>query len=178
MNGATAEPWASTISTPNRPVMTNIGNSQYFFRARRNAQSSLIIDMMAALKLVGERIGRRAGRLARHPVALGARIEPCAQRVPAGEPHDQAERRKYAIEQDSHRDRAHDIPQEDAEPQPPSAGSREERGPDEGDRGQNRGDRERPPAWRSPVEKRPARDGREHDGENQSKRPVGRPFNL
>src|SRR6266705_648157 len=94
MNGATAEPWASTISTPNRPVMTNIGNSQYFFRARRNAQSSLIIDMMAALKLVGERIGRRAGRLARHPVALGARIEPRAQRVPAGEPHDQAERRK------------------------------------------------------------------------------------
>src|SRR6266705_5871286 len=88
MNGATAEPWASTISTPNRPVMTNIGNSQYFFRARRNAQSSLIIDMMAALKLVGERIGRRAGRLARRPVALGARIEPCAQRVPAGEPHD------------------------------------------------------------------------------------------
>jgi hypothetical protein len=48
MNGATAEPWASTISTPNKAIMKNIGHSQYFFRARKNAQSSMISDMMAA----------------------------------------------------------------------------------------------------------------------------------
>src|SRR6516164_3750360 len=45
MNGATAEPWASTISTPNTAMMTTIGHSQYFLRVRRNAHSSLINDI-------------------------------------------------------------------------------------------------------------------------------------
>src|SRR6516162_5609544 len=45
MNGATAEPCASTISTPNTPMMTTIGHSQYFLRVRRNAHSSLMNDI-------------------------------------------------------------------------------------------------------------------------------------
>ena len=45
MNGATAEPWASTISSPNSAIMMKIGQSQNFLRTRKNAQSSLSIDM-------------------------------------------------------------------------------------------------------------------------------------
>ena len=44
MNGATAEPCASTINTPNKAIITKIGHSQYFLRMRMNAQSSLSID--------------------------------------------------------------------------------------------------------------------------------------
>lgn len=40
MNGAIAEPWLRTIKPPNKASIRNIGNSQYFFLARRNFQNS------------------------------------------------------------------------------------------------------------------------------------------
>src|SRR2546430_12665854 len=45
MNGAMAEPCASTISTPRRAIITKIGHSQYFFRVRMNAHSSFSISI-------------------------------------------------------------------------------------------------------------------------------------
>jgi len=46
MNGATAEPWASTIRTPSSAIVRKIGYNQYFLRTRMNAQSSLSISIM------------------------------------------------------------------------------------------------------------------------------------
>ena len=40
MNGATAEPWLSTISPPNSAIITMIGKSQNFLRTRRNIHNS------------------------------------------------------------------------------------------------------------------------------------------
>ena len=38
-----AEPWASTMSTPNKAIMIKIGHNQNFFLARKNIHISLII---------------------------------------------------------------------------------------------------------------------------------------
>ena len=43
MNGAMAEPWARTMSTPNNAIMIKIGHNQNFFLARKNIHNSLII---------------------------------------------------------------------------------------------------------------------------------------
>ena len=46
MNGATAEPCVSTISPPKMTIITRIGRSQNFLRARRNCQSSFKNDVL------------------------------------------------------------------------------------------------------------------------------------
>ncbi len=46
MNGATAEPWATTISRPRRSMMTMMGKSQNFFLLFKKAQSSFMSDML------------------------------------------------------------------------------------------------------------------------------------
>jgi len=43
MNGAMAEPWASTMRTPNKAITMKIGHNQNFFLARKNIHNSLII---------------------------------------------------------------------------------------------------------------------------------------
>src|SRR6187399_224418 len=40
MKGATAEPWVSTSTAPNRPSTTKIGSSQNFLRVRMKRHSS------------------------------------------------------------------------------------------------------------------------------------------
>ena len=42
MNGATTEPWLSTINTPNRAKTIIIGKSQYFFLSIKNSINSFI----------------------------------------------------------------------------------------------------------------------------------------
>ena len=41
MNGATAEPWLRTSNPPKATMVIIMGRSQYFFRTRKNAQSSI-----------------------------------------------------------------------------------------------------------------------------------------
>src|SRR5438445_5733863 len=48
MNGATADPWVSTIKPPNRRSTTTIGSSQNFFRSFMNAQSSMTNSPIAS----------------------------------------------------------------------------------------------------------------------------------
>src|SRR4051794_24177496 len=45
MNGAIADPWASTNIAPIRIMMARMGTSQNFLRARANAQSSFNSDI-------------------------------------------------------------------------------------------------------------------------------------
>lgn len=46
MNGATALPCASTISTPSSAIINMMGINQNFLRARKNAHRSLMNDMV------------------------------------------------------------------------------------------------------------------------------------
>jgi hypothetical protein len=48
MKGATAEPWVSTINIPSSAIIAKTGHNQNFFLARKNFQSSIIIDMAAS----------------------------------------------------------------------------------------------------------------------------------
>lgn len=56
MNGATADPCATTIKSPSNNMITMIGSNQNFFLTFRKAQSSLMRDMI--LKLFGDYLGR------------------------------------------------------------------------------------------------------------------------
>jgi hypothetical protein len=51
MNGAIAEPLVSTIRTPNKRRISNIGRSQYFFRCMKNSNMSLRKSIISLLLL-------------------------------------------------------------------------------------------------------------------------------
>lgn len=51
MNGATAEPCATTSNKPRSNMIMMIGNSQNFFLTFKKAQSSLMRDMLFFLKV-------------------------------------------------------------------------------------------------------------------------------
>src|SRR5262245_33978403 len=163
MKGATAEPCASTISTPSSAIMTKIGHSQYFLRTRMKAQSSLIISITAVfLELVRHRSGRRPRRLARQPVRGAAALEPAAHRVLAGKTHERAERRNDPVEQDAERDRAHHAAEKKAELQPPAVQPGEQRRSQLRHQCEGDGDTGRPPARASRAHKRPGGDDQEY----------------
>tara|TARA_B100000963_G_C22628365_1_gene673564 strand:- start:1587 stop:1751 length:165 start_codon:yes stop_codon:yes gene_type:complete len=46
INGATADPWLSTIRMPNNARTIIIGSNQYFFLALRNSKNSLIKEII------------------------------------------------------------------------------------------------------------------------------------
>ena len=46
MNGAIADPFASTINPPRTTIISSTGISQNFLRTRKKAQSSLRRDMI------------------------------------------------------------------------------------------------------------------------------------
>src|SRR2546427_3784440 len=137
MNGATAEPCASTISTPRRAIITKIGHNQYFFRVRMNAHSSLSISIAIFLKLVGHGIRWRPGRLARYPVRVRAGIELQAQRILPGEPSQHTDRSDDAIKQNAQCNRTHDLPQQKSELEPQPIRYGKERWLPDGDYGEN-----------------------------------------
>src|ERR1017187_4218343 len=100
MKGASADPSASTSRPPTRSSAIITGTSQYFLRARRNCQSSRVIDIFsfARSELAREVVVRQ--RIAREPVTL-----PCAgafqpQRVAAREPHQQPDGAHHPDEQE------------------------------------------------------------------------------
>src|SRR5665647_2707626 len=99
MNGAITEPLVSTTSPPNTTIMINIGSSQNFFRARINRQSSATKSITHPSELVFHRLGRRAGRLAHDPVAVGVGLPLQPQQVLAQRAHHEAGRPDRAEEQ-------------------------------------------------------------------------------
>src|SRR5690242_14139765 len=107
MNGAIAEPLASTRSPPSSSITITIGASQYFLRTRMKRHNSAI-RLMGGLELVLERFGRRSRRRALDPVCPGRFVEAQAQRVLAERTHEQPHRGDHAEEHDAEHDRAHD----------------------------------------------------------------------
>lgn len=53
MKGATAEPFDNTSSEPNSSIIMKIGNSQNFFRTRRNIQNSPRNESISDLRADG-----------------------------------------------------------------------------------------------------------------------------
>src|SRR5580692_8945153 len=113
MNGAMAEPLVSTIRPPKITIMIMIGNSQNFLRSFMNAHSSTMIEPIASLlprsELILHGLRRRPRGLAFDPVALGAAVEPQAQKILAARPRQQADRRDGDEEQQPQHDRRHDL---------------------------------------------------------------------
>src|SRR5690348_5326839 len=108
MNGAIAEPLASTISPPSTTIISSTGISQNFLRTRRNAQISRKNDMFLFSELIVEAARRRARRVARHPVARSVGVEWCTHRRLPERAHDHSDRRNHQEKEDRHCDRAHD----------------------------------------------------------------------
>src|SRR5215469_4825101 len=111
MKGATAEPCARTISTPNTPMMTTIGHSQYFLRVRKNAHNSMMNDIAPSQtsELVGHRIRSRTRWFSQDPVGVRRGVELEAQRVFPGKPNHYSHWSKDSIEQDAQGNRAYHL---------------------------------------------------------------------
>src|SRR5437867_1845726 len=99
MNGATADPCVSTIKPPNSRSTTTIGSSQNFFRSRMNAQSSRTnspIFNSPSLELPGH-VGAGSGGL-EDAIRRRDGIEASMHRISPEPPHDDAHRRRDAVE--------------------------------------------------------------------------------
>src|SRR6185369_13292630 len=98
MNGATADPWVSTMSPPNSTRISTIGRSQNFFRSRMNAQSSTTKSPISLLPLELPHHVRGRSRRAPDAIGLARPLEGSTHRVTARETHHQPERRDDAVE--------------------------------------------------------------------------------
>src|SRR5262245_29241959 len=128
MNGAIALPLASTMRPPNTAIITSTGMSQYFFRARTNAQSSPANSVTIASKLVDHRVAGRAGWLSLNPVRWDVGLETQPQRILPARPQQESKRgdRREEYQPESHRT---DAPvQEQPDPQPHGIQRREHAG--------------------------------------------------
>ena len=68
MKGATALPWTRISKPPKSTIIRMIGNSQNFFRARKNAHISMTNDIYYTSELIFHCIGCRARRCSINPV--------------------------------------------------------------------------------------------------------------
>src|SRR5258706_4169636 len=108
MKGATAEPWVSTTSPPRATMITTIGHSQYFFRARMKRKKSFTSDSIVALPAFLELILHRVrprGRLARDPVTSRRGLAAQAQQVLAEKPEREPHRHDRHREHEAHQQR-------------------------------------------------------------------------
>lgn len=117
MNGATAEPYVSTIRPPSRTIMIRTGSSQNFLRALMKSQSSAIKDMVTLhlLELLFHRRQRGLFQVDFDPVGFRIRVEFLTQQVFATRAHNKACWRDGDKEQDAHHDRRHDLTEQYAE---------------------------------------------------------------
>src|SRR6185369_10303585 len=92
MNGATADPWVSTMSPPNSTRISTIGSSQNFLRSRMNAHNSTAKSPISFLPSELSQHVRGRPRLAPYPICLPGALELPAHGVVTDEPHQQAER--------------------------------------------------------------------------------------
>src|SRR5262245_54859492 len=105
MNGATADPCATTMSMPRSAMTTKMGHSQYLLRIRKKAHNSLSISIPQLLELVRHRIRRRSGRFPRNPVRTRVTVALQAQWIFAGKTHQGSNGSHHAIEYNGECDR-------------------------------------------------------------------------
>src|SRR5262245_47109829 len=147
MKGATAEPFASTSTTPSSAITTKTGISQYFFRARIKAMNSRMKVMLElilhALRLVLRALDPVRGRIA---------LQLASQRVGAEKAHGDAEGKEHRVVEHRQGERADDRSEQRAEPHPRVVERRKDPWQDQGDDKKGaRGD-ERPDARSAPVQ--------------------------
>src|SRR3954447_11657206 len=122
MKGATAEPLVSSSSPPKTTIISMIGSSQYFLRARRKSQNSarktITRSRRALSELLAHRVGRRPGRLAQNPVARSVAIDAKPQRILAAPAHNDSDRRHRDEEQEPEDHRRHDAVEQQPEAEP------------------------------------------------------------
>src|SRR6516164_3684157 len=109
MNGAIAEPSASTSRPPSPHMMTITGVSQNFLRTRRNFHSSLAKSIINSSELVRHRGLPFAWRGSIEPVARFRRLETKPQRIPTGTPHHDRDWGEHGEKHDTHYNRANDL---------------------------------------------------------------------
>src|SRR5688572_18279952 len=108
MNGATAEPCASTSRPPSTTLMTMIGSSQYLRRAPRNFHICTTRSIACLLEHVPVAVVRRARRIAFDPVARRGGVPLAAHRVAAEQAHHHPEGGEHAEENHPQHDGADD----------------------------------------------------------------------
>src|SRR5215472_8114870 len=87
MNGATAVDCATRRSVPSSAIVSRMGASQSFLRARRKVQNSLRnANKSDLLKLVSHGLGRRTGRFALDPISFHTWFEMQPQWISLKEP--------------------------------------------------------------------------------------------
>src|SRR3954466_2855427 len=96
MKGATAEPLVRITRPPNTTIITRIGSSQNFLRARMKRQSSARKSiqrpskLQRRLELIPHALRRRPRRIADDPVAVTVRLTPEPQEFVARYAHNHA----------------------------------------------------------------------------------------
>src|SRR5438034_8132978 len=102
MNGAMAEPSASTSSPPSPHMITITGISQNFLRMRRNRHSSTAKSSINSSELVRHRRLMSAHRGSGKPIARLLRLQTKPQRIPTNPPHDDPDRGQHAEKYNAH----------------------------------------------------------------------------
>src|ERR1700746_108165 len=104
MNGASAEPSASTSKPPSPHTITITGVSQIFLRTRRNFHRSLTRSIIKSSELFGHRGLLLAGRRSGEPIARPVRLETKTQRILPGGSHNDSDRSQNSEKHDTHDD--------------------------------------------------------------------------
>src|SRR5206468_1319219 len=93
-NGAKADPVVTTTRPPNTSDIKMIGSSQYFFRTRRNCQSSCKKAIIGSSELTLHRTLLRTAVVPYGPVARSACLASQAQHVSSRQSKHKAGRKK------------------------------------------------------------------------------------
>src|SRR5690348_4935637 len=108
MNGATADPLASTMREPNTASIRSRGRSQYFFRTRMNVHNSATKSIIIqSSELARHRVRRWAWRITLNPVGKGVALEPQPQGIPPEHAAHDAHGGHGGIEHEAHDHRTH-----------------------------------------------------------------------
>src|SRR5688572_2337094 len=178
MNGATALPFARTITPPKSAIISSTGISQYFRRARIKLQSSMAKSSMMTSKLVRHRGCRRTGRPSLDPVRRRLGIETQPQGILAERAQYQPDRCHGREEDQTEHDWAHAPVEEQADPEPDAVERREQRGRGRGKGHEDGCHGDAPPANWASAEQRPARDDREDRREHEAELSITRPLDV
>src|ERR1700746_2299664 len=102
MNGASAEPSASTSKPPSPHTITITGVSQIFLRTRRNFHRSLTRSIIKSSEFFGHRGLLPAGRRSGEPIARPVRLETKPQGILASGTQNHSDRSKHTEKHDTH----------------------------------------------------------------------------
>jgi len=151
-----------------------MGRSQYFFRTRMNASSSLMKLIMGPSKLTAHRVRSGPRRLPFDPVTRGLPVEAQTQGGLADESHQDPDRCDGREEEQAEDHGARESLEQETEAEPQPIQRCEHSRPCECDEQEADSDPERPASHRLPVNDRPhacqQKDGREDQAEGAIRR--------